>query len=125
MGIIGLALASVLQMAFFLGDGLTLWVTSTFAIVAAACAGIVLGAFDTELFPTEVRGTSNALLLGCAVAGSAAGLLLATNLEDAVGGLGNAIAICGIAPLLAAALVVPWLPEPAARTLDDISPSEV
>jgi hypothetical protein len=85
----------------------------------------VLGAFDTELFPTEVRGTSNALLLGCAVAGSAAGLLLATNLEDAVGGLGNAIAICGIAPLLAAALVVPWLPEPAARTLDDISPSEV
>jgi MFS family permease len=125
VGIIGLALASVLQMAFFLGDGLTLWVTSTLAIVAAACAGIVLGAFDTELFPTEVRGTSNALLLGCAVAGAAAGLLLATNLEDAVGGLGNAIAICGIAPLVAAALVVPWLPEPAARTLDDISPSEV
>ena len=125
VGIIGLALASLLQMGFFLGGGLTLWVTSTFAIVAAACAGIVLGAFDTELFPTEVRGTSNALLLGCAVAGAAAGLLLATNLEDAVGGLGNAIAICGIAPLVAAALVVPWLPEPAARTLDDISPSEV
>ena len=60
-----------------------------------------------------------------AVAGSAAGLLLATNLEDAVGGLGNAIALCGIAPLLAATLVVPWLPEPAARTLDDVSPSEV
>lgn len=125
VGIIGLALASLLQMGFFLGDGLTLWITSTFAIVAAACAAIVLGAFDTELFPTEVRGTSNALLLGCAVAGAAGGLLLATNIEDAVGGLGPAIAICGIAPLLAAALVIPWLPEPADRTLDDISPSEV
>ncbi len=125
VGIIGLALATGLQMTFFLGDGLTLWVASTFAIVAAACAAIVLGAFDTELFPTEVRGTSNALLLICSVAGAAGGLLVATNLDDAVGGLGPAIAICGVGPLLAAALVLPWLPEPATRTLDELSPSEV
>ena len=30
-----------------------------------------------------------------------------------------------VAPLLAAALVLPWLPEPAARSLDEVSPSEV
>src|SRR5947208_3640029 len=125
VAIVALAAASILQMAFFLGGGLVLWVTATFAIIAASCAAIVLVAFDTELFPTEVRGTSNALLLVCAVVGSAAGLLVATNLDDVLGGLGPAIAVCGVAPLLAAALVLPWLPEPADRTLDEVSPSEV
>jgi putative MFS transporter len=125
VGIVALVLSSGLTMAFFLGDGGILWLTSTFAIVAAACAGLVIGAFETELFPTEVRGTSNALLLVCGVSGSVTGLLLATNLESAVGGLGNAIALCGIAPLLAAILVLPWLPEAADRTLDEVSPPEV
>jgi hypothetical protein len=50
---------------------------------------------------------------------------VATNLDDVLGGLGPAIAVCGVAPLLAAALVLPWLPEPAARSLDEVSPSEV
>src|SRR2546421_813366 len=125
VAIVALAAATILQMAFFLGGGIVLWVTATFAIIAASCAAIVLVAFDTELFPTEVRGTSNALLLVCAVVGSAAGLLVATNLDDVLGGLGPAIAVCGVAPLLAAALVLPWLPEPAARTLDEVSPSEI
>jgi hypothetical protein len=95
------------------------------AIVAAACSGLALGTLGTELFPTEVRGTSNGLLIVCGVAGSATGLLLATNLDDTLGGLGPAIALCGIAPLVAAAFVVPFLPEAASRKLDDVSPSEV
>jgi MFS transporter, putative metabolite:H+ symporter len=125
VAIVAIAVATVFQMMFFLGNGAVLWVASTIAIIAASCGAIVLAAFDTELFPTEVRGTSNALLLVCGVTGSAAGLLLATNLEDVVGGLGPAIALCGIAPLLAVAFVMPWLPEPADRSLDDVSPSEV
>jgi predicted MFS family arabinose efflux permease len=124
VAIVGIVVATAFQMAFFLGSGAVLWLTATVAIVAASSAAIVLAAFDTELFPTETRGTSNALLLVCAVAGSASGLVLATNLEDVVGGLGPAIAICGVAPLLAAAFVMPWLPEPADRNLDDVSPSE-
>jgi predicted MFS family arabinose efflux permease len=124
VAIVGVVVATAFQMAFFLGSGVVLWLTATVAIVAASCAAIVLAAFDTELFPTETRGTSNALLLVCAVAGSASGLVLATNLEDVVGGLGPAIAVCGVAPLLAAAFVMPWLPEPADRNLDDVSPSE-
>jgi MFS family permease len=124
VAIVALAVATVIQMIFFIGSGAVLWIASTFAIVAASCAAIVLAAFDTELFPTQVRGTSNALLLVCGVSGSAAGLLLATNIDEVVGGLGPAIAICGVGPLLAAAFVMPWLPEPAARNLDDVSPSE-
>jgi len=39
--------------------------------------------------------------------------------------LGPAIALCGIASLIAAVFVVPRLPETADRALDDVSPSEV
>jgi len=122
--IAGLTVASLFQMSFFLTGGWFLWVSPMIAIVAALAGGLALGALDTELFPTEVRGTSNGFLLVCAVAGSAVGLVLATSITDAVGGLGPAIALCGVAPLIAAFLVVPRLPETADRRLDDISPSE-
>jgi MFS family permease len=124
--IVGLLVATGFQAAFYLADGaLLLWITPMVAIVAAACAGLALGTLDAELFPTEVRGTSSGFLLVSGVAGSAVGLVLATQLEEVAGGLGPAIALCGIASLLAAVFVVPRLPETADRRLDDVSPSEV
>jgi MFS family permease len=123
--IIGLIIASLFQVAFFLGDGALLWLMPSIAIVAAACAGLAIGTMDAEFFPTEARGTSNGFLLVCGVAGSALGFFLATQLDDLVGGLGPAIALCAIAPQIAAVFIVPRLPETRARTLDDISPSEI
>jgi MFS family permease len=122
--IIGILIASGFQMAFFLSGGVWLWIAPTIAIIAALAGGLALGALDTELFPTEVRGTSNGFLLVCGVVGSAVGLIVATNIKSSVGGLGTAIALCGIAPLIAACFVVPRLPETADRRLDDISPTE-
>jgi MFS transporter, AAHS family, benzoate transport protein len=122
--IIGLLVATGFQMAFFLTDGAALWITPTIAIVAAACGGLALATLDAELFPTETRGTSNGFLLVAGVAGSAVGLVLATQLRDTVGGLGPAIALCGIATLVAAAFVVPRLPETSAHDLDAVSPTE-
>lgn len=118
----GLVIATFFQAGFFLGDGVLLWVMPTVSVVAAACAGIGVGATNSELFPTEARGTSNGFLLVCGVVGAAVGLILPTQLKDSVGGLGPAIAICGIAPLIAALFVVRRLPETRARTLDEISP---
>ena len=123
--IIGIVIASGFQMAFFLSGGVWLWIAPTIAIIAALAGGLALGALDTELFPTEVRGTSNGFLLVCGVVGSAVGLIVATNIKSSVGGLGTAIALCGIAPLIAACFVVPRLPETADRRLDDISPTEL
>ena len=85
--------------------------------------GLALGTLGADLFPTEARGTSSGFLLVSGVAGSAVGLVVATQLRDVVGGLGPAIALCGIASLLAAVFVVPRLPETAERHLDDVSPS--
>ncbi|HXY95170.1 MAG TPA: MFS transporter [Acidimicrobiia bacterium] len=125
VAVAGLLLATAFQMAFFLAsDDVLLWVAPAVAIVAAASAGLALGTLDAELFPTEVRGTSNGLLLVAGVAGSATGLLVATQLRDAMGGLGAAIAVCGIPTLVAAVLLVPRLPETVARRLDDVSPTE-
>lgn len=122
--IVGLLVATALQMVFFVSSGVLLWIAPTIAIVAAACAGLGIATLDAELFPTEVRGTSNAFLLVAAVTGSATGLVVATQLRDAAGGLGPAIAWCGIATIVAALFVVTRLPETAMRDLDDVSPSE-
>jgi len=124
VAVAGLVVASALQMTFFVSGGWLLWLTPMVAVVAALASGLALGALDSELFPTEVRGTANGFLLVCGVLGSAAGLVLATSLRDHLGGLGPAIAVCGVAPLVAALLVVPRLPETADRRLDEISPSE-
>ena len=53
------------------------------------------------------------------------GLVLAGTLSDAIGDLGVAIAICGVAPLLAALLILPRLPESRGKALDEVSPSEI
>ncbi len=122
---LSLLIGTICTIIFFLGDGAVLWVFMTLAIVAAAPATLAIGTLDAELFPTETRGTSNSLLLVTSVLGSALGLVVAGQLSDSVGGLGDAIALCGVAPLIAAIFLVPRLPESSGRALDDVSPSEV
>ncbi|MCC6339616.1 MAG: MFS transporter [Acidimicrobiia bacterium] len=119
------ALATAVQAAFFLSDGAWLWVLSAVALLGAAPASIALGTLDAELFPTEVRGTSNALLLVCGVTGAVTGLLASGFLADPLGGLGRSIALCGAAAMAAALLLAPRLPESAFHALDEVSPSRV
>jgi MFS family permease len=120
---IALALATATQMVFFLATGPTLWFASALSVVMAGAGGIALGTLDAELFPTEVRSTSNALLSVVAVIGSATGLGMAGGLSDQLGGLGRSIALTGIGSLLVAVLVIPLLPESQAHSLEDISPT--
>ncbi len=122
--IIGLVVATIFQAAFFLGSGALLWLAPMVSVVAAAFGGIGSGTASGELFPTEARGVSSGFLLIAGISGAAVGLLLAPQLKGLVGGLGPAIAVLGIAPLIAAVLLVPRLPETRARALDEISPSE-
>lgn len=123
--VIALLLATILQVVFYLTSGLALWLTSTFAIIGAGASTLTIGTLDAELFPTEMRGTSNSLLLVCGVTGSVVGLLVAGFLAGPLGGYGRSIALCGIAPLVAAVFLAPRLPETVGLGLDDVSPSEV
>lgn len=119
---IALGIATATQMVFFLTGGPVLWVMAGTSIFMAGASGIALATLDAELFSTEVRSTSNALLLVVGVLGSVTGLLLAGGLSDRLGGLGRSTALTGIGALVVALLVVPRLPESAAHALDEISP---
>ncbi len=125
VAVVSLLAGTLLTMAFFLVGGPLLWVASTLAIIAAASSTLTIGTMDAELFPTEVRGSSNGLMLVASVAGSAVGLLAAGWLAGPLGGLGRAIALCGLGPLVAALFLIRRLPESAHRALDEVSPSEV
>jgi MFS family permease len=120
---IALFAGTAAQMIFFLYGSVVLWVSSAAAIVLGGIAAPALGAFNGEMFPTEIRGTANAFLIVAGVTGAAVGLLFTGNLSERLG-RGDAIALTGIASLLASLLVL-RLPETADRALDDVSPSEV
>jgi MFS family permease len=122
---LALAIATATQMIFFLSGGPTLWAMSALSVLMAGAGGIALGTLDAELFPTEVRSTSNAMLYVLGVLGSATGLVLAGSLSDRLGGIGHSVAVMGIGSLFVAVFVVPLLPESAARSLDDVSPTHV
>ncbi|MDZ4826642.1 MAG: MFS transporter [Actinomycetota bacterium] len=117
-----LIVATVTQMVFFVYGGPVIWVMSGVSVLTSAAAGVALGTLDAELFPTELRGTSNGLLTMVNVTGSFAGLMLAAELPFA--GVGPAIALLGVTSLCAAIFLVPRLPETSAQLLDDVSPSE-
>ncbi|HWS46580.1 MAG TPA: MFS transporter [Acidimicrobiia bacterium] len=120
---LALAIATASQMVFFLAGGPIIWLMSAVSILAAGASGVALGTMDAELFPTEVRSTSNALLVVVGVLGSATGLVLSGALSDPLGGLGRAVALMGVGSLVVAIFIVPLLPESAARALDDVSPT--
>jgi MFS family permease len=120
---VALFLGTLAQMGFFLVGGPAMWLASAVAIALAGVAAPALGAFSGELFPTEIRGTANAFLLVAGVLGSALGLVMSGILSDSWG-LGPAIAVLGIPSALACGLLL-RLPEPAAHTLEEVSPSEV
>jgi MFS family permease len=120
---IALFAGTAAQMIFFLYGGASLWLSSAAAITLGGIAAPALGAFSGEMFPTEIRGTANAFLVVAGVTGAAVGLLFTGHLSDPLG-RGEAIALTGIASLVASLLVL-RLPETADRTLDEVSPSEV
>jgi MFS family permease len=121
---ISLAIGAIVRAAFFLGTGPVLWFASALGDLALACGFIAIGVLNTELFPTETRGTSNGMVALIGVVGSAVGLVMAGVLSDPLGGLGRSIALTTIGTFVAAVVVVPFLPESAHLDLDEVSPSK-
>jgi MFS family permease len=120
---VGLVLGIATQIVVYLFGGVTLWVANSASAIAGAAGGVALGTVQAEMFPTEVRGTSNALLIVVGVVGSSVGLIATGALSDSIG-LGHALALSGVGALFAAAFLLPRLPESAQRALDDVSPTE-
>lgn len=113
------------QAVFFLSGGPLLWASLLVASIAGALGTPALSAFNTELFPTEVRGRAGGWLLVVTVAGSALGLALSGWLAGPMGSVGRAVAITSIGPLVVGLVLIRLLPEARGYKLDEISPPEV
>jgi MFS transporter, putative metabolite:H+ symporter len=83
-------------------------------------ARTVTATYSAELFPTEVRATSYSLTVQ--VLGQLAALLTPFTigaLSRTMGGLGNAVAVMSIGPVIGAALVLIFAPETRGKTLEE------
>lgn len=115
--------ASLADAAFFMTPMPWLAPLLLVSTSAAALGGPAWGAVNTELFPTEIRGTSSGGLLVAGVAGGVLGLAVTGVLAGSMS-IGASIAVTNIGPLLVALVLLRFLPESGGHDLDEISPNE-
>jgi len=96
-----------------------LWLIQVFGIQGST---VLLRALGAELFPTSYRSTASSARMLASTLGGSLGLSLESPLYAALGS--HTAAISALLPglALAALLVIAFLPEPAARELEDVSP---
>ncbi len=121
---IGVAAGCSLFLLSFFTRGWPMWVAATVAGFAGGATVPALSVYGPELFPTALRGRANGVISATGRAGSVAGLVLAGRLADRLGGLGPALAVLGVGPLLLCVLIVRAYPETASRELEDINPED-
>src|SRR3546814_10617681 len=85
-----------------LASGWSMWGLSLLGAVIGAVTIPALGVYGPELFPTSLRGRANGVIAVLGVAGSVIGLVVAGYLSDRWGGLGPALAVLSIGPVLMA-----------------------
>ncbi len=109
----------------YLVAGWPLWVFSTIGSIVAAATVPALGVYGPELFPTTGRGKANGVISVVSVVGSSVGLLVAGQLSEAWDGLGPAISVLAIGPVLLAVLILTKYPETAHLELEEINPGDL
>ena len=124
VGAVGLAVGSVLVVLAYLSAGWPLWALGVVAGIFSAATVPALGVYGPELFPTAVRGRANGVISVVSRAGAVTGLLTAGLLSTRLGGLGPALAVLAVGPLLLAVLVLTLYPETADRELEDLNPED-
>ena len=120
---VGLIIGSLGTAIAFLAHGWPLWAWQAAGIVVGGVTIPALGTYGPEMFGTRSRGRANGLLTLAGMAGSSIGLIVAGVMSDHVG-LGKALLVLSIGPLLVAALVVLRYPETAHIELEVLNPDD-
>jgi MFS family permease len=121
VGLVGGVGATVLM---YLSHGPGIYAWSVVGAIVGAATVPALGVYGPELFPTSLRGRANGAIGLCGVLGASAGLLVAGTLSDRFGGLGPALSLLAVGPLVLVGLVLLAYPETAHRELEDINPED-
>lgn len=93
-------------------------------VVAFQAARTATATYSAELFPTEIRATSYSLtvqFLGQITALTTPFII--GSMSKSLGGLGNAVSVVAIGPLIGALLVWRFAPETRGVRLEDVSPA--
>lgn len=123
VGAVAMVFGSLAIVVSFLTHGWPMWVWQLAGIVIGAGTIPALGVYGPELFGTRTRGRANGFVSIAGVLGSTLGLVVASHLADRVG-LGKALAVLSIGPLLVAGLVMLAYPETAHLELEQINPGD-
>jgi MFS family permease len=124
VGAFGVAAGTLLTVAMVLLGGWPMWGLSVAAAIAGAMVVPAIAVYGPELFPTSLRGRANGTIAILGVTGSVIGLLTAGWLSERWDGLGPALALLSIGPLIMALLVLIAYPETAHRELEEINPED-
>ena len=124
VGAVGLAGGTLLTVGMVLVGGWPMWALSAGAAIVGAMVVPALGVYGPELFPTSLRGRANGTIAILGVTGSVIGLTTAGRLSEVWEGLGPALALLSVGPLLMAVLVLVAYPETAHRELEELNPED-
>ena len=124
VGAFGVVAGTLLTVAMVLLGGWPMWGLSVAAAITGAMVVPAISVYGPELFPTSLRGRANGTVAILGVSGSAIGLLTAGWLSERWDGLGPALALLSIGPLIMAVLVLVAYPETAHRELEEINPED-
>jgi MFS family permease len=91
-------------------------------VVAFQAARTATATYSAELFPTEIRATSYSMTVNLfgALAGLATPITIGA-LSHSMGGLGNAVAVVSIGPVIGAAIVMLFAPETRGASLEEVA----
>jgi MFS family permease len=91
-------------------------------VVAFQAARSATATYSAELFPTEIRATSYSMTVNLfgALASLATPFTIGA-LSHSMGGLGNAVALVSIGPVIGAAIVMMFAPETKGATLEQLA----
>ncbi|MGD9794413.1 MAG: MFS transporter [Acidimicrobiia bacterium] len=124
VGAVALAFGSILSALTFTVGGWQLWLVSLCGAMIAGAAVPALGVYQTELFPTALRGRAKAGIIVVTLVGSTIGLLVAGAARDSGVSFGRIMTILAIGPVLVAMVVWLFYPETAHTELEELNPED-
>lgn len=124
VGALGIAGGTVLAVLSYQTYGWALWATSLGTTVLAGMTLPAMRVYQPELFPTQLRGLANGLIVLAGVVGTVIGVLAVGGLAELWGSLSWPITVLAVAPLTVAVLVLVAYPETANRELEELNPHD-
>jgi MFS family permease len=125
VGAVALAVGTIGTAATYGLSGAGLWMASAIGAIVGGAAVPALSVYNSELFPTAIRGRAQSAIIVVTLAGSTTGLLVAGAARDRGVDWWPLMASLSAGPLLVALAVITVFPETAHRELEDLNPEDL